>query len=322
MTASSSKRFKIYLSREKLEDILRSVGVKIVSETQKDFLCYCCFHHNTDTPAFNIEKREPYRWKCNNGKCNQKGNIYSLLIKKGYSQNEAKKLLVKGQAEISDLEALIKELIKDEQEHVNKWTLVDPSRFILEDQEAGYPALNYMVGRGISKESYEYFKIGYSTKRKMVVVPVYGENNDFIGVIGRTIEGKAYKYSAGLSRSTTIWNLQNVIQLPSDSIILTEGYMDSIYIHQAGYWNVGAILGSAISPQQWFLLRKYFSEIILFFDNDDPGRALRDSIINSVRDLSIGVVEYPGDQKDPEVLSEQQIRYMIENRKSSIEYLL
>lgn len=331
MRGSVKKLPPIHLTDEKLRDILKSVGVKIIAETETDLLCLCCFHHNVDTPAFNIEKRSPYRFKCWNGKCNQKGNIFSLLTKKGYTYDEAKKMLLKGVVEIDDLEALIRELIGEEQEEENVWEEVDAEKFTREDEQHGGIAKAYTRSRGISEEAYRAFGMGYSSKRKMLVVPAFDEHRKFIGVIGRSLEGKEYRYSSGLQRGSTIWNINNASAY--DSIILTEGSLDSVYIWQAGFKNVGAVLGSSISPAQWKLIRKYFQEIICFFDNDEPGQNLTESIVKNIKGIGVSVVAYPrrtvitsdGSErspKDPGELTAPEIQEMLLNRKSSIELLL
>jgi DNA primase len=316
------KHPKVHLTEDKLRDLLRSVGVNVVAETETDLIGYCCFHHNVDSPAFNIEKRQPYRWKCWNGKCNQKGNIFSLLTKKGYSRNEARKMLLKGLADVDDLVELIKELLAEDGEDSNEWRDADPIRFALDDKEHGYPALEYAKSRGITEDAYDVFQMGYSYKKNMLVIPAFNEHDEMLGVIGRAIEKKQYQYSRNLSRGSTIWNANQVIKMHTDSIILTEGALDSVYIWQAGHRNVGAVLGSAISMRQWKLLRKYFTELVLFFDNDDAGKALTESIVKNVRDVSVRVVEYPSDVKDPGELTPEEINQMLRTTRSSLELLM
>lgn len=319
-------RQRIFLSRDQLENILKSVGVKVVSETEHDLLCYCCFHHNVDSPAFNIGKKSPYLWKCWNGKCNKRGNIFSLLTQKGYSPNEAQKMLFSGISSPDDFEELMQDLLSEPEEEENVWDGFDASKFRLEDINQGYRAKDYVLSRGITEESYDRFVMGYSHKKDMLIIPVSSVDDYLIGVIGRSIEGKQYRYSSGLQRGKTIFNIYNAIRAVKDrqvkEIILTEGSLDSIYIDQAGFQNVGAVLGSAISPDQWRLLRKHFTDIICFFDNDDAGIALTDSVIKNAHGMGVSVVGYPDDRKDPGELSPEEIREMIEGRVSSIEILL
>lgn len=313
---------KVYLSRDQLENILSSAGVKIVSETDKDLLCYCPFHHNVDSPAFNIEKRSPYRWKCWNGKCDKRGNIFSLLTQKGFTKNEAQRTIFSGITTIDDFEELMQDLLAEPEEKDNAWEHFDAVKFIEEDEAHGFRAKSYVLSRGITEEAYGYFGMGYSHKKDMLIIPVMSENDKMLGVIGRSIEGKQYRYSAGLQRGTTIFNANNAKLCGRTEIILTEGSLDSVYIWQAGFNCVGAVLGSAISPDQWKILRKHFTDIVCFFDNDDAGIALTDSVIKNAHGMGVSVVLYPDEVKDPGDLSPETIQEMMEERVSGIELLL
>lgn len=333
MMQRESKRLSIFLSRESLEDILRNVGVKVVAETEHDLLGYCPFHHNVDSPAFNISKTQPYPWKCWNGACGQKGNIFSLLHKKGYSPNEIKKMLISGEVEPNDLVEYLHELLDEKEEAENVWSGYDYHRFEDDDKKAGYPAKKYAYSRGISEEAYEHFHMGYSAKKDMLIIPAFHSNGEMAGVIGRSINGKQYRYSAGLQRGSLVWNLNKASSVPTDEIILTEGSLDAVYVWQAGHKSVGAILGSAISPVQWKEIRKFYSAITCFFDNDEPGKKLTDAIIDTTRGLMVSVVQYPdrmiqmddGSErpvKDPGEMTAEEITEAIQNRRSSLEMLL
>jgi 5S rRNA maturation endonuclease (ribonuclease M5) len=317
-----------FLPRAQLEDLLRTLGVVVVGDTSTDLLCYCPFHHNRDSPAFNISLSANHLWKCHNGKCAVQGNIVTLLTMKGYSKTEAQKIVLKGIYEVDDLVGLVQELMKNDDDtgmSESQWLEIDPGSFQRADEANGNPAYMYLQDRGIVDSAYEYFQLGYSARKHMLCIPVFEEFGSLAGVVGRELATKRYQYSNGLSRSTILWNLNNARSY--DSVVLTEGTLDSIYIWQAGWENVCAVFGSTISPAQWNLLRKYFSEVICFFDNDEPGIKLRDSVIESVRDISVSFVEYPESTeerkiKDPGDLSPEEIRYMLENRTSSLNLLL
>jgi DNA primase len=169
----------------------------------------------------------------------------------------------------------------------------------------------------------------------MAVIPVFDEYDNLVGTIGREIASKRYQYSTGLGRGQLIWNLNNAKE--HETIILTEGALDAVYIWQTGQENVGAVLGSAISPRQWDQLRKYFYEIICFFDNDDAGWALAEDVILKAEGMFTWYVEYPdrmitytdddGEEKqrpikDPGELTPDEITHMLKHKKSSLALLL
>lgn len=326
-----------FLTRAALEQLLKNVGVVIAGDTAKDIICYCPFHNNRDTPAFTISVYPPHFFICNNGKCAKKGTIVTLLTYKGYGRAEAERMVQMGAVEISDLEAVLRELLAPNRTETaeNDWKNVDPYAFVKQDEANGYPAKEYMLGRGITEEAVEYFGIGYVRKKDMAVIPVFDEKDSLVGTIGREIKSKRYQYSTGLGRGQLVWNLNNAKE--HDGIILTEGALDAIYIWQAGREDVGAVLGSAISANQWTQLRKHFYEITCFFDNDDAGWGLVEDVVNRGTDLFVWYVEYPdrlitytdeeGEEhtraiKDPGELTAEEIQDMLANRKSSLDLLL
>lgn len=334
--AKQKQRKNYYLPRHKLEDLLDNIGVEISSDTGTDLICYCPFHSNHDSPAFNISLRGPHLWKCHNAKCGSKGNVVSLLTKKGYSFQEAERMVLKGSFEVSDLANVISELLEDpKDEKRSQWEGKDPHAFAQIDEECGYPARDYFLGRGITQEAIDFFQLGYSGNKKMAVIPTFDEANHLCGVIGRVIEGKRYQYSTGLARSEIVWNLNNVKQY--DRIVLTEGALDAIYLWQAGIKEACAILGSAIGHDQWKSIRKYFSEVVCFFDNDAAGESLTSEMMGTASDLEISRVTYPdrlvsyvdadGETqqrpvKDPGELEPSEIVEMMDNRKTQLEFVL
>jgi 5S rRNA maturation endonuclease (ribonuclease M5) len=303
------------------------VGVVISADTKSDIIAYCPFHKNNDSPALNISLRPPHKWKCWNGKCNKRGNILSLLMMKGYTKTEAERIIKKGAYEVSDLYATVVAMMADPKEEArDEWRSVDYHDFIDQDRLNGYPVKSYMASRGVGEAAYNYFSMGYSKRKNMAVIPVFDERHQLAGVIGRELHTKRYQYSTGLARGRLIWNIQNAKL--HQGIILTEGALDAVAIWQAGFENVGAVLGSAISPDQWRILRNYFTEITCFFDNDDAGQALTESIIDTVSDITVNVVTYPDrlvdgrPVKDPGELEVAEIQEMLLNRKTSIQWFL
>lgn len=273
-------------------------------------------------------------WRCHNGKCGKKGNIISLLTLKGYKRSEAERMVMSGAVEVDDLVTLLTEIMGETKGEAasQDWVGVDPNQFWMADKAAGNPAREYMNGRGIGDEAFDFFLMGYAKKKDMAVVPVFDERSTLVGVIGRELKTKTYRYSTGLGRGQLIWNINNARQY--DSVVLTEGALDAVYLWQAGYKNSGAVLGSAISPNQWVQIRKYHSDVTCFFDNDDAGIALTEHVITQAKDLSVWFVEYPdrlisytdkeGNEqtrpiKDPGELTQEEIEFMMNNRKSSLE---
>ena len=81
------------------------------------------------------------------------------------------------------------------------------------------------------------------------------------------------------------------------SVILTEGYMDVITLHQYGYTQAGGVLGTALTPEQIKRLSGFSSHLELMFDGDGAGRkaAFRSCEMLLSRGLSCRVVLFPDD---------------------------
>ena len=63
--------------------LLEEVGLEIVGETGQDFIAYCPFHTNRDTPAMNLGKDSPYPWRCWNTSCGLSGTLPDFIQKAG-----------------------------------------------------------------------------------------------------------------------------------------------------------------------------------------------------------------------------------------------
>ncbi len=90
-------------------------------------------------------------------------------------------------------------------------------------------------------------------------------------------------------------------------VILLEGYMDAIALHQAGITNAVATLGTALTPDQALLFKRTVDEVILLYDGDAAGRAAALKNMSIIEDagLSIRVAELPGGLDPDEYIAEK-----------------
>jgi DNA primase len=196
---------------------------------------------------------------------------------------------------------------------------------LLEDRKNNKPASDYFISRGINLESMDHFDLGYSANMNMVTVPVHSPEGMPIGIVGRSIEGKAFKNSTNLPKSKTLFNVHRAKKI-GDHVIVVESSFDAIRIHQAGFPNVVATLGGFLSTEQQQLLNRYFNRITIMTDADLAGRELGLSIANKLRMKDIlwascgyGKI-YPHDAKDAGDMTDEEIKYCIKNAVSDIEY--
>lgn len=142
----------------------------------------------------------------------------------------------------------------------------------------------YFNNRYITDDSIAKFKLGYSSKRNMVTIPVHSKNGVPLGFVGRSIEGKKFKNSRGLKRNLTMFNLHRTWTY--DTVYVVESAMDAIRLDQLGYAAV-ASLGSSISKTQIDLLSKTFDGIIVIPDNDKAGDIMVEKLTDSIPWLQI-----------------------------------
>lgn len=306
-----------------VKEVIENIGVKIYKNSQTDYICYCPFHNNTNTPSFAISKTTGL-YICYNPTCDARGNLEYLIMQLSKLDNfEISKFLRQLQRNRPDTFDKDLEEILDE-----KPQFVEFSQDILDVLHNGLDerSKNYFYNRNINDDSIEYFYLGYSQKQDMVTVPLHSPDGIPVGVIGRSIEGKQFKNSDNLPRSLTMFNLHNA-KKTSATIIVCESSFDAIRIHQAGYPNVVATLGGAISKENVQNLNRYSSSIIIATDADQAGKKLGMEIATKLPTKNImwasfdSGITYPHDAKDVGDLTDQEIKQCIKNAISHFEYI-
>ena len=152
-------------------------------------------------------------------------------------------------------------------------------------------------------------KYGMSDKFwNRVMFPIQDVNHRVIGFGGRVMGDGEPKYLNSretilFDKGRNLYGLNYAKRSRSNAIILCEGYMDVISLHQAGFTNAVAPLGTAFTPNQAMLLKRYTNEVILSFDSDGAGikaalRALPILRQNGLRGRVLSMKPY----KDPDEL--------------------
>ncbi|MDX9813737.1 MAG: DNA primase [Sulfurimonadaceae bacterium] len=113
-----------------------------------------------------------------------------------------------------------------------------------------------------------------------IIFPIFAPNGSIVGFGGRTITNHPAKYINSpqtqffdKSKILYAYNLAKDAIYKNKQIIITEGYLDVIMLHQAGFNTAVATLGTALTPQHLPLLRKGEPQVIMAYDGDNAGRA-------------------------------------------------
>ncbi|MDO4602578.1 MAG: DNA primase [Eubacteriales bacterium] len=109
-----------------------------------------------------------------------------------------------------------------------------------------------------------------------VIFPIMDVNNRVIGFGGRVMGDGKPKYLNSpetkiFDKSRNLYGLNMARTTRKNYLILCEGYMDVISMHQAGFTNAVASLGTALTSGHASLLKRYTEEVLLLYDSDEAG---------------------------------------------------
>lgn len=109
-----------------------------------------------------------------------------------------------------------------------------------------------------------------------VMFPIMDVNNRVIGFGGRVMGDGKPKYLNSpetliFDKSRNLYGLNMARSSRKKNLIICEGYMDVISMHQAGFNNAVASLGTALTSQQASLLKRYTDEVLIIYDSDEAG---------------------------------------------------
>jgi DNA primase len=178
----------------------------------------------------------------------------------------------------------------------------------------------------------------YDFYRDRLIVPTYATTGEVIAFGGRALGDAEPKY---LNTSTTpvytkgrhlfALNVARRAAAHDRTLVVVEGYLDCIALHQAGFENAVASLGTAFTEEQAKELRKYADGIFLCFDGDTAGNAAAGKAV----EIAVHVIEHAGSgvrivamppNSDPDSYvrehGTQAFRTLLEAAKPAIEFRL
>ena len=146
----------------------------------------------------------------------------------------------------------------------------------------------------------------YDRFRNRVMFPIIDVRGEVIGFGGRVMDDSTPKYlnspdTPVYNKSRNLFALNIARKSKAGRVILTEGYMDTISLHQAGFDSAVASLGTALTEEHGQLLSRYFKEAIISYDGDGAGVAAAQRAIPLLEKagLKVRVLRVTG-AKDPD----------------------
>lgn len=181
------------------------------------------------------------------------------------------------------------------------------------------------VVRKGEKGYYDYF-------RNRVMTPIIDVRGNFIAFGGRVLDDSKPKYintsdTLVYKKTNEVFGLNYAKDSGKDSLILCEGYMDVIAMHQAGFTNAVAGCGTALTNEQVRLLSRYAKEIILVYDNDEAGQKALNKAISLFDqvDVKISIPTLSGGKDPDEIIKNfgrARFADMLENSSNEVEFAI
>lgn len=149
----------------------------------------------------------------------------------------------------------------------------------------------------------------YDNFRNRVMFPIIDLRGNVIAFGGRVMDDSKPKYintsdTLVYKKSNGVFALNFAKNANDNKLILVEGYMDVIALHQAGFTNAIACLGTAFTNEQANLLSRYADEILICYDNDGAGRAATERALEVLgrTGLKLRVVQMRGGKDADEII--------------------
>lgn len=168
-----------------------------------------------------------------------------------------------------------------------------------------------------------------------VMFPIIDLRGNVIAFGGRIMTDQKPKYlntsdTPVFKKSANLFSLNNAKNTGERTLILCEGYMDVIAVNQAGFQNAVATLGTALTPEQALLMKRYADEVVICYDSDEAGQKATARAIQLLRNagLVVRVITVPSG-KDPDEFirskgekGHEAFKNLLESGGNDVEYRL
>jgi DNA primase len=193
-----------------------------------------------------------------------------------------------------------------------------PLKFALKSLD---PEHAYLQGRGFAPETIAAFGVGYCSGKGImagrIAIPVHNERGELVAYAGRWPgeppegEGK-YKLPTGFHKSLVVYNLHRAKEHAKEAgLIIVEGFFDAMRLHAAGFPNVVALMGSAMSEAQEELIVTTVGpdgRVTLMLDEDDAGWKGREDALSRLSNrVYVKVIGLGEEGRQPDSLSAREL---------------
>lgn len=186
-----------------------------------------------------------------------------------------------------------------------------------------------LVDAGLARKGQKGY---YDNFRNRVMTPIIDVRGDVIAFGGRVLDDSKPKYintgdTLVYKKTNELFALNFAKDSKEDALILCEGYMDVIAMHQAGFTNAVAGCGTALTTEQVRLISRYAKEVILTYDADEAGqKALQKAMtLFDQTDVKVRIPALVGGKDPDEIIrtyGRDKFKGMLEGASNETEFRL
>ena len=209
--------------------------------------------------------------------------------------------------------------------------------------ESGFALVNHLKKLGYTNNELTQADVArlsqkghpYDRYRGRVMFPIFDLRGNVAAFGGRVLTDEKPKYintsdTPVYHKSSGLFAMNLAKNTQSRQLILAEGYMDVIALHQAGFSNAIASLGTSLTQEQARIIRRYADEVVICYDSDEAGQKATQRAIPILKEggLRVKVVTVPGG-KDPDEFMRNygkdgplRFKQLLEGGGTDVEYRL
>jgi len=245
--------------------------------------------------------------------CDRGWNLFTLLKELG-----APSAIIRQLCDINDLYR------EDGKKRKKQKTVLDADlRPIPETFLAIYDYKPLALAEQFANKTLRDYEIGFDREYQRITFPIRDHHGRLVGISGRStgVGGSRYKiykqeiakYVPGyeLDKSKVLWGAHLLYQTYMNGsatrlpVAVCEGFKACMWVRQCGYENVVCMMGTYLSPFQLVLLERLANDVVLFLDNDPPGKRAVRKLLSRDYGFSVRVADYQGLDVSPDDLSEE-----------------
>jgi len=296
--------FKSIKRGVKLEFVLRHYHVKLRRSGKDQYRGCCPIHRGDGQDAFhvNLARNIFHCFACGAG-----GTVLDFVaaMERCSLFDAALKLqAITGSSVVTTSTTNEKELVTERRR------VSSPLNFKLTGIDCRHP---YLAERGITEQTAREFGVGFyagpGLMHRRLVIPIHNAEGQLLAYCGRSVDQTQprYRVPRDFAKSEILFNMHRAGAEDDRSVVVVEGFFDSMKVHQAGIRSVVALMGSVLYEPQRHALLARFCHITLLLDGDPTGRKASLVISQRLRqDIDVRVILLP-DGVQPDQLPAEDI---------------